>query len=851
MKYFLIISIFILNFDILLAQTNDSVRIGKRDSLVTMPADSLARRDTTSKGSSSDIDTVIYANSSDSLFFYINKKKMDLFGNSDLKYKDTELKSAEINVDFQTDNIFAKGIPNDSTPGTFKNTPVLSQGGEVYDGQSMIYNFKTTRGYITSAKTKNEGAYYTGDAIKKINKSTYFIKDGMYTTCDAIPPHYYFYSPEMKVINKKELIAKWIWIYFGGVPFPIPLPFAVFPLESGRRSGIIPPAFGNDATYGYYFSHFGYFWAINDYYDINLTADYYTRGSFGLNSRFRYAQRYDFNGNLEGGYRLFKSEDPNTGAIGRDKEWSISWMHHQTFTPTMRLDANMRFVSGQRYIQKTTFDVNEALQNTIYSNINLNKSWEESGNSMSLSYTRSQDLQSGNTTEYLPNLTFSMPQKYPFRTGTSTLNQKWYEMIGFNYNGQFENQRIKNGGHITVHGGIQHNFSASASPKIGYFNISPSISYQEDWYNKRILESYAGQTVSNTDSIVTKEINQINMVRTFSVGASMSTKFYGIFQPDVFGISAVRQIVTPTVSYSYIPDFSAPFWGYYDYYLNSKGQKIKYDKFQHEIFGGASSGQQQNISFSLGNVFEMKTKADPTDTTSKEQKYRLLNLNASIGYNFAADSMRLSDINLRADTKIGNAFSFNSSALLSPYELGPQGYKINKFLVNEGRGLLDLRAFSFSISTSLSAEKLKSGPKKSQDEQQTQQSESFQNPNNIYQGLYNTKEPDFSIPWNLSLGYNYSYSKSSLLLITSTLSTSLDFNLTRNWKFTITGGYDFQQKQVTAPQIRISRDLHAWIMNFTWNPSGIFSGYYLEIRIKAPQLQDLKITKSGQFYNGK
>ncbi len=850
MKYFLFISIFLLNFDILLAQSSDSVAVTKKDSLIALPADSLARRDSAAKSSSSDIDTVIYANSTDSLFFYIDKKKMDLYGSSDLKYKDTELKSADINVDFRTNNIFAKGVPNDSVPGTFKDTPVLSQGGEVYDGLSMIYNFKTTRGYITSAKTKNEGAIYSGDAIKKINKTTYFVKDGMYTTCDADPPHYYFYSPEMKVINKSELVAKWIWLYFGGVPFPIPLPFAVFPLESGRRSGLIPPAFGNDATYGFYFSHIGYFWAINDYYDLNLTADYYTRGSFGFNSRFRYAKRYDFNGSLEGGYRLFKSQNTATGNYSKSREWSISWNHHQSFTPTMRLDANMRFVSGQNYIQRTTFNVDEALQNNIYSNINFTKSWEESGNSLSLSYSRSQDLVSGNISEILPSLTFSIPQKYPFRKSTSTVNQKWYEMIGFNYSGQFQNDRNKTNGQLSIHGGIQHNLGISASPKIGYFNISPNFSYQEDWYNKRIVENYAGQTVSNTDSIVTKEINQINMVRTFNVGASVSTKFYGIFQPDVFGISAFRQIVTPSVSYTFRPDFSGPFWGYYDYYVNSQGQKVKYDKFQKNIFGGVSSGQQQNISFSLGNVFEMKTKADPTDTTSKEQKYRLLNLNASVGYNFAADSMRLSDINLSANTQIGNALSFNSSALLSPYQFTPNGNKINKFLINEGKGLLDLRSFNFSISTSLSADKLKSGESKSTG-QQASQSEVYQNPNNMYQGIYNTKEPDFKIPWNLSLGYNYSFTKSGSTYISSTLSTSFDFNLTRNWKFTITGGYDFEQKQVTAPQIRISRDLHAWIMNFTWNPSGLFSGYYLEIRIKAPQLQDLKITKSGQFYNGK
>ena len=855
MKYLFLIIVLLVNLDILLAQTSDSVSVNSKDSLYLAPADSLATPDTAAKKKSNDIDTVIFASSSDSLFFFINKKRMDLYGNSNLKYQDTELKSAEISVNFTTDDIFAYGVPNDSVPGTFKNTPVLSQGGEVYDGQSMIYNFKTTRGYITSAKTKSEGTIYSGDEIKKMDRNTYFVKDGIYTTCDSDPPDYYFYSPEMKVVNKSELVAKWIWIYFGGVPFPIPLPFAVFPLQSGRRSGIIAPAFGNDPNYGYYFSHFGYFFAINDYLDLNLTGDYYTRGSFGFNSRFRYAKRYDYSGSLEGGYRMFKSQNASDQSISKSKEWSLRWYHNQAFTPTLRLSANMQFLSGKNYIQRTTMNIDEALQNNIYSNINLSKSWEESGNSMSLSYSRNQELESGNISEILPSLTFSIPQKYPFRKNTSTTDQKWYEMIGFNYSGQFENTRNKQGGDLTIHGGIEHNINVSASPKIGYFNLSPNIRYQENWYNKRLVEEYAGQTTTGKDStgqdsIITKEKNEINLVRTFSIGASASTKFYGIFQPNMLGISAIRQIVTPSISYNYSPDFSAPFWGYYASYKNSKGEVVRYDKFQQEVFGGVPSGEQQSIAFSLGNVFEMKTKADPTDTTSKEGKYRLLNLSANFSYNFAADSMKLSDLNLSANTQIGDVLSFNSSARLSPYKLGPNGYNINKFLIDSRGGLLDLRSFSFSISTSLSADKLKSKESETT-KQPVNQSEAFPSQNNIYQGIYNTKEPDFSIPWNLSLSYNYSFNKPSAISVYQSLSASIDFNLTPKWKFSITGGYDFQQHEVTAPQIRISRDLHCWDMNFTWNPSGTFSGYYFEIRIKAPQLQDLKLTKSGQFYNGK
>jgi len=347
MKSFFLISFVFAAFSLLYSQSPDTAHSFKRDSVRIMTRDSLALSDTTRKKKAYDVDTVIYSSSRDSLFFHVNKKKMDLYGNSELKYKDTDLKSADIFIDFVTHDVDARGIPNDSLPGKFKDTPILTQGNESYNGESMIYNFKTARGYITTASTKSEGTKYSGDKIKKVDKDTYFIKDGIFTTCTETPPHYYFYSAEMKVIQKQEIDAQWIWLYFGGVPFPIPLPFGVFPLQSGRRSGIIPPAFGQDGTKGYYFSHFGYFWAISDYYDLNLTSDYYTRGSYAFNSRFRYNERYDFGGSIEGGYKILNNENVEAGTISTEKDWSISLNHQQNFTPTMRLLPSLDFFQAR------------------------------------------------------------------------------------------------------------------------------------------------------------------------------------------------------------------------------------------------------------------------------------------------------------------------------------------------------------------------------------------------------------------------------------------------------------------------------------------------------------------------
>src|SRR5574338_470815 len=828
------------------SQDKDSLFI-KSDSTITSVDSNQIKNPS---GKTFDVNTTVFASSKDSLIFLVKEKKMNIYGQSSISYKTTEITSANIFIDFNSNNINAVGIQSDSVSGKLLGAPVLKEGPEVYKGNTMTYNFKSGRGHLSLVKTESEGAYYTGTKINKVDKDTYFIEDGMFTTCDdSTCPHYYFTANKMKVIHKQQLVAEWIFIYFGGVPLPIPLPFAVFPIESGRRSGIIPPTFGSDATFGTYFSRFGYFWAIDDYMDVNLTADYYTRGSFKLDSRFRYSKRYDYSGNLEGSYGKFilgEETDPNRS---ENTEWRLRWNHNQNITPTSRFDAKLEFLSGTN-IRRDIYNFNEILRNEAVSNATYFKQWEESGNSLSLSYSRTQNFENNNISEVLPNLTFSVAQSYPFRDNAG--KQEWYESFGYSYSGQFQNNRNKIDGNLNVRGGIQHNINASLSPKIGYFSFSPNVRYNESWYNKSI-KRYPSVNDTGAYFIKTDDVKGINEVRTFSMGVSASTKFYGMFNINSFGISAIRHTVTPSISYNYSPDFSMPFWGYYDSYVDSSGKLIKYNQYEREIFGKPSNQEQQNINFSIGNVFEMKTIADPTDTTSKENKLQLLNINAGFGYNFAADSLNFSDINISYRTQVGSFFNLSGSTSFTPYDyLNSRITKVNRYLINEGKGLLRMTNFSISMSLSISGDKIKSSETDNrtavQQDQYLQASE-----RSIYQGLYNQKDADFSIPWDLSLNYNFNESRPTPLNIftNSNISGSFNFNLTPKWKFSVTGSYDLKQKEFSAPQIRISRDLHCWTMNFTWNPIGTYRGYNFEIRVKAPQLQDLKVTKRDQFYDGR
>ena len=403
---------------------------------------------------------------------------------------------------------------------------------------------------------------------------------------------------------------------------------------------------------------------------------------------------------------------------------------------------------------------------------------------------------------------------------------------------------------INEHAGINHQISISASPKVGHFSIAPFISYSEKWYNKSLEEGF--ERINGQDTLTQREVNGFKAVRTFATGLSASTRFFGIVQPQVFGVTAIRHTVTPSLTLSYTPDFSESRYGYYGSYVDTTGRTIRYDKFQNELYGGGGAGKTEALSMSVGNLFEMKLHS--TDSTQQEQKIQLMNIGAALSYNFAADSLRLSQLNLTYRTDIGSLLSLSASTTHEFYAFDPVAKtRVNKFLWSSGKYWPDLTSVSFSASTSLSGEKKQSStaggvpPNVAQEQQRTSGQVAQPVQPRTYSGLYDTESPDFSIPWNLTLSYSFSQTQfdPSVKNRSSSMNANLSFNLTEKWKFTGSGTYDFVRKEFAAPSVTVYRDLHCWEMNFSWFPIGFYRGYRLELRIKAPQLQDLKVTKQG------
>ena len=799
----------------------------------------------TSRQVVSDIDDIISYVAEDSVIFDITGQKVYLYNKAEVIYKDLKLNAGIIILDRNTNFLESLGLPDTVKKGKFLQTPVMYQGTDKYEGMRLTYNFKTKQGNVSMGFSEAEVGYYFGEKIKRVTPEIYFIQNGRYTTSDdREDPEYYFYSPKMKIIPTDKVIARSVFLYIEGVPI-FWVPFAIFPDRKGRSSGLIMPSYGNDSKYGVYIARLGYFWATNDYMDIALTGSIFSKGKFDLNSRLRYNLKYSFSGNAEAGFSSISLGEDKDKDKYSSTEWQIKLSHNQTINPTTSLTGNLTFVSGKSYYDNTTFQYDDLLRQNAVSNLTFSKNWAETPFSLTLNYNRDQNLVNGDLSESFPAFLFNVSETYPFRSSLYTeQGAKLYEYLSFSYNvtgryDRYKRTQTSSTGLDTVikdaRPGIKHSVNLNFSPKLTNFSIRPYFSYNELWYIRSTEKSF-----NPTDSTVeTSEIDGFQAVRYFQMGVSLNTKLIGIFSPKVFGVTGIRHTFTPSISYNYTPDFSAEKFGYYGSYFDAQGRQIKYSKYEKEIYGGAPSGESQSIGFSFGNLFEMKTRE--TDTT--ENKFQLINIGTDVNYNFAADSIKWSEIRTDFRTQIGGLLNIGGGATFNLYKYDDAAKtRVNQFLVNTDGKLADMTSFNFNISTTvnfnIANKKVTTGP--ADTSKPVEQS---------YKG-----EINYHIPISGTINYNYSQSRPNPLSFSksSNVSGNLNFSISDKWKFTFSASYDLVYNQLSAPYLSVYRDLKSWEMMFDWYPTGQYRGFKLRINIKAPQLQYIKIEKQtntrGAYY---
>jgi len=852
-----------LEADSLMAAAIDSMRV-EEDSVYVFPV-------------SNEVDTIIVYRAKDSVVYQMDAKSMVLFDDAAIDYGSTKISAARITIDWDQSTIAATGVSDTTGDGALTGTPVFREGSEEYEGEEMTYNFKSKKGVITRGETAIDDGFYLGERIKRVSENEYFIGGGRYTTCDNPDhKHYYFGSAEMKFVPNEVVVARPITFYVEDIPL-LWLPFAVIPSSGGRSSGIIFPAFGFDQSRGRYLINGGYYLAASDYWDLSLTGDWYSKGGWLARGEVRYALRYNFSGTVTASYGRQRF---NIGNVARaDDEYSTDWSlkinHNQEIDPTSRLTMDVNILTNS-YINNFSNNLDQLLQTSVRSSAMYSKSWEGTNRSISVAAQREQKLDDGTSVTTLPDITFNQSQIYPFRSDEGFGDQAWYEMIGFSYTGQAKNRievkevrRTESIGDSTFttsgneqfdRRGVQHRLSLISTPKFGFFTISPSFSYTERWYDHRTERFY-----NAADSVVeSRDVSGFFAVRTFNASLSASTKLYGMLEPNMLGVIGFRHTLQPSVSYNWNPDFSTDGWGYYQSYADSTGEEIRYDPYTGysfnpgEVFGGVGAGESQTISGRLSNIFEMKLAPREDDTTQTPRKFQLLTLDASTNYNLVKDSMKLGNINLNYRTSIQNLIELRGGATFSPYvwqdervftnedgtETRIAGKEVDTYLWEAGQGIARLTSFNISLNTSLSNSTFAGDPVKSTD---VEDEESEDSTATVTKALDLEAPYNFSIPWNLSLGYDYRVSRSNPNRETrnANLRANLTFSLTPTWHFTLSGYYDIFGKELGAPQINIRKDLHCWEMNFQWTPAGAYRSFFFVLRLKSPQLQDIKLEKRG------
>lgn len=826
----------------------DTLKSGSKDSIPIIVKDTIAKKEF--------LEAVI-THKADSLVRQdFKNKKVTLYKNAYIKYKDIDIKAGYIEIDNLTSVITAKGIKD--SIGKYSELPVFKQGSQESVQDSIKYNFKSEKAKIWNLKTEQEGLIIRGEVSKKYNDSVVFIEDIKITSSQKENPDYYIKVKRAKFIKDKKLVAGRSQLVIADVPTPAILPFAYIPLTKGRASGFILPTWGESNQQGYFLQNGGYYFAINDYVDLAVLGDVYTNGSWGVRLESGYAKRYRFTGRVNFRYENLVNSLKGFEDYSKTTNYNISWSHSQSqkASPNSRFSASVNLGSSKYYRRSLNeFNNNSFLNNTLSSSISYSRRF--SLFNMSLSVMHSQNTNTEKINMTLPSLNVTMDRIYPF-AGKGAKNNALKKM-GLSYSLSADNRIQTDDDHFFKKGmfkkaksGIQQNVSLSTSVKVlKYFTLSPSGSYREVWYFKSLKKKFDDVE----KMVVTDTISGFNSFRDYSASLSLSTTLYGMFKFKKGKIEAIRHTFRPSISYGYRPDFSH----YYKSIQKSEDPKdiLEYSPFDNGIYGSPSRGLSNSINFSFQNNIEAKLRKK--DSTQKEsEKLMLLNtLNFSTSYNIAADSLKWSPVRMSGGTSFfKNKLNLNFNATLDPYALDVNGRKINKFNINNGGSLFRITNAGASLNYSLSSKS--SNKKANQSKQEAQNNSngifgeklnvSNQLGNNSSTKKDNTKKASLfkaNFPWNLRLAYvvNYSNNNRQNEISSHSLMFNGDIELTPKWGIGFSSGYDIKNTGFTYTQLRFSRDLDSWKLNFNWVPFGSRQTYYFFIGVKSSMLSDLKYDK--------
>ncbi|AMR33404.1 hypothetical protein A0256_19255 [Mucilaginibacter sp. PAMC 26640] len=838
----------------------------------------VAKNDTSKKGSG--LKSIVKATAEDSSHTDRKNKMSYLWGRAHVTYEDFELDAEYIRIDENKHLIFASGAIDPRTKRYLGRPLSKSKDEKPVASDSLMFNYDTKKGKIWNPATQQDGNYISGGVSKVLKNDEVAYKDVIFSTCDLPFPDTHFGIVITKGIGqKKRIISGPAYLEIEGVPLPFAIPFGFFPKPNSRTSGVILPTFGEDQRLGFYLRNLGYYVGVNDNLDATFMGTIYSKGSYELSVNSRYLKRYKYGGNITLSYGSH-----NYGLVGDParKDFNITWSHSQdpNAHPGTTFSASVNAGTSSFYQNnpgQNNYNLQALTQNNLRSSINYGKTWQGSPFNLNVSLGHSQDLTAKTVTLELPTVSFNMATISPFDSKDRLGEQKWYQKINVGYsmvatnklNAVPESQLFtQNTLTKKLQNGFQHTIPVSLNLNIlKYFQFNTGANYVERWYFQSIRKSFDRGSINGSLTPVTDTVGGFARAGEYSLNAGVSTKVYSTLHFKKGNLTDIRTTSTPSISFSYRPDFGDPSYGYYRTAVSTATVPYpytaqRYSIFEQSVYGGPSIGKQAGIGFSLDNTIEAKLKPKSTDTSGVARKVPILQgLTFSTFYNFAADSLKLSTISVSGHTSVlHQKVNINFNGLFDPYVTqvrdsisgnSVQNYvrRINRLSIRDGKFPM-LSNFSLSMSASLNPSTFR--PKQQANAAGTLAAMS---PDQAQRLALINSDPgayiDFNVPWNLSINYSFSYQNNVTNTTSSnTVMLSGDVSLTAKWKIQYNTNYDLRARQLSsATSFAIYRDLHCWDLSIQWLPFGFYKSYNVTLKVKASILQDLKLSKRSDYTN--
>lgn len=868
----------------------DSLELARRDSLHV--ADSLHKIDSIALLGKSSLERPAFSTARDSIVevFSDGQRLIYYYGDVSVSYQDMKLTAERMEYDMNTGTVYAYGV-RDTLSGEWVGLPVMEQGGKTYNMHEVRYNFDTKKARITNMVTTEDGGVLQGQNIKMMPDQSVNMTKGKYTVCDLEHPHYWLELELAKVMTKptQKTVFGPAHLVVEDVHLPfIGLPFGFIPKRPERATGMLMPTFGQEQTRGFYMRDAGMYFVFGDYFDLSVTGDVYTLGSWALDINSRYKVNYKFNGSFSFTYSMDKGGEKGTPEYFESSNFGLKWSHSQDSKahPGTSFSASVNFSSpsNNRFNSRS---IDEAIQSQVSSSISYGHNWNGKFN-LSINALHSQNSRDSSYTFTLPNVTFSMSTIYPFKQKNRVGKEKFYEKISFGYNTSLQNKISFKAREFDLNNpeflnkfdnSMTHNFSIGlpSFQLMKYLSFNPSISYGMNWYFREYNAMYNEET-NRVEQSKGDMFGSFGMMHRGSASISMSTRLYGTLLFAKFRkVQAIRHVISPSVSMSYTPDLSKSWNGYTTFdYIDASGQTKThtFNRFTGSTGAGAKEAASMNIS--IGNNLEAKVRdfADTTGTGTKKVKL-IDQLTFNTSYNFLAEQFKMNTISASMSTNLFSKVNISASAGFDPYAIDEKGVRFNEFAITKGQGLARFSNVNVSASYSISGKGAINGNDGSKVSSEGGSSSGghggVQGAADYYRKIYYhpvTGEyiPDGwlyytnpNVPWSVNFstqfsctrGYKYIEAEHRLENknnYRATISASGNIKLTPKMNINLSSGYDFIAKQITTTQFSASYDLHCFNIAVQWVPAGTYKSYSFRIAANASTLADVLRFKKSDSY---